>query len=77
MKRSGVGICFSMAAVLVTAFLSVGTAAAQSNTAVGAGALPSPSTNDLFDSAFGFDALRHRHEAECARERDDCGDERQ
>jgi trimeric autotransporter adhesin len=42
---------------LLITFLSAGTGAAQTNTAVGTGALTHQSSNDLFDSAFGYNAL--------------------
>jgi len=56
MKRLAVSFHFSVAVVLVIALSSAGTAVAQ-NTEFGSGALPSPSSNLLWDSAFGFDAL--------------------
>jgi hypothetical protein len=56
MKRSMIELCICLATVLAITLSSAGTAAAQ-NTAFGTGALPSPSSPDLFDSAFGFDTL--------------------
>jgi len=44
-------------AFLLITLLSVGSAAAQTNTMYGSGALASPSSVNLEDSAFGFDAL--------------------
>jgi hypothetical protein len=56
MKRSIIEFCISLAIVLAITLSSAGTAAAQ-NTNFGTGALASPSSPNLFDSAFGFDAL--------------------
>jgi hypothetical protein len=50
---------FLMAAFLLITLLSAGTTAAQSNTVFGTQALPSPSSSDLGDSAFGNYALHY------------------
>jgi hypothetical protein len=56
-KRSMIEFCISLATVLAITLSSAGTAAAQNNTAFGTGALASPSSPFLGDSAFGFHAL--------------------
>ena len=57
MKRSMIEFRIFLATVLAITLSSAGTAAAQTNTAFGTGALASPSSPNLFDSAFGFKAL--------------------
>jgi len=51
-----VGFYIMVASLSLIALVSAGTAGAQ-NTNFGTGALPSASASDLYDSAFGFDAL--------------------
>ena len=52
---------FPVAAFLLATLLSAGTAGAfDTNTAAGYGALASPSSSFLDDSAFGFDELCHK-----------------
>ena len=57
MKSSMIEFCISLATVLAITLSSAGTAAAQNNTEFGTGALASPSSPNLADSAFGFFAL--------------------
>jgi len=47
----------SVAAFLLMTLLTAGSAAAQTNTVYGSGALESPASNDLGDSAFGVGTL--------------------
>jgi hypothetical protein len=56
MKRS-MEFCISLATVLAISLSTAGTAAAQTNTVFGTGALAGPSSPNLNDSAFGFKAL--------------------
>jgi hypothetical protein len=57
MKQSMIELCISLTIVLAITLSGAGTAAAQTNTAFGTGALPSPSSPNLNDSAFGFHAI--------------------
>ena len=56
-QRPGRGILFLLGTMVLGALVCAGSAAAQENTKLGTGALPSPSSPVLFDSAFGSNAL--------------------
>src|SRR5215471_8154753 len=57
MKTQAVNFSFFVAVAAGIALITASTAVAQTNTMLGTGALASPSSPDLFDSAFGFNAL--------------------
>ena len=57
MKSSTLALCLLALATLYCAFPGADSVCAQTNTALGTGALASPSTNMLDASAFGFNAL--------------------